>query len=118
MFHHFLYIRISSTSSTPVSLCVSPLVTATFRLVVFAFEKKISAASPGTGVLLESGMNHIYDHEHSHRPREADALWLEKSLLRAGVGSEFSWKGFPPRCGGSAYKGMRALFSSFVGKVH
>ena len=44
---------------------------------------------------------------------------LEMSLLRAWVGSEFSWKGFPPRCGGGClYKGMRALFSSFVGKVH
>ena len=54
-----------------------------------------------------------------HRPREGDALWLEMSLLRAWVGSEFSWKGFPPRCGGGClYKGMRALFSSFVGKVH
>ena len=38
-----------------------------------------------------------------HRPREGDALWLEMSLLRAWVGSEFSWKGFPPRCGGGAY---------------
>ena len=38
-----------------------------------------------------------------HRPREGDALWLEMSLLRAWVGSKFSWKGFPPRCGGGAY---------------
>ena len=53
-----------------------------------------------------------------HRPREVDTLWLEKSLLQARVGSKFSWKGIPLRCGGSAYKGVRARFSSFVDKTH
>ena len=53
-----------------------------------------------------------------HRSREINALWLGRSVSQAWVGGEFSWKGILLRCGGGAYKGMRALFSSFVGKTH